>query len=233
MIDVIGFDADDTLWDNEIYYRRTKEEFITLMSPYQPDVIAGEKLDEIEVGNIRVYGYGIKSFGLSMIEAALELSGGQLNAATVSKMIQLIKEMLTTEVPLTAGVEDTLTTLAARYPLMLITKGDLFEQERKIDRSGIVGYFRFIEVVSEKTTAGYQRVLEKYGIDPARFLMVGNSLKSDILPVLTLGGRAVYIPHDQTWHHETVDDSKMAAWHYGQIEQLVRPACICERPIAG
>jgi putative hydrolase of the HAD superfamily len=220
MIDIIGFDADDTLWENEFHYRAAKKIFIKLLAPYQPGSLSGDTLDKIEIGNIRTYGYGIKSFGLSMIEAALDLSAGKIEADLLDELITLVKEMLRAPVPLTPGVEETLAGLASDYPLILITKGDLFEQERKIQRSGLARYFKFIEVVGEKTEASYGRVLGKYEIDPTRFLMIGNSLKSDILPVLKLGGQAVYIPHAQTWHHETVDESELKAWDYGQIKQL-------------
>ncbi len=155
-----------------------------------------------------------------MIEAALLLSGGNIQADVLDELITQVKEMLLAPVPLTLGVEETLAELAGVYPLMLITKGDLFEQERKIERSGIAEYFRYIEVVSEKTEASYRQALGKYRIDPTQFLMVGNSLKSDILPVLKLGGRAVYIPHDQTWHHETVSETEIGRWTYGQVERL-------------
>jgi len=220
MIDVIGFDADDTLWENEIHYRASKQKFIELLRHHQPAGVSGSRLDEIEVGNIPNYGYGIKSFGLSMIEAALVLSGGRIEAAVLDALIALVKEMLWAELPLTADVEATLAALAGIYPLLLITKGDLFEQERKIERSGLARFFNHIEVVSEKTEASYKRVLNKYGIPPNRFLMIGNSLKSDILPVLQLGGQAIYIPHAQTWHHEAVEESALGDWDYGKIEQL-------------
>ncbi len=220
MIDTIGFDADDTLWDNEYLYRESKRRFIELLDKFRPASEAGKYLDEIEVGNLAYYGYGLKSFGLSMIEAALELSGGSIDDHILYELIGLVKEMLKAEVPVVDKAAQTLVTLAADFPLMLITKGDLFEQERKIERSGLAGYFKFIEVVGEKTERSYRRALGKYGIDPGRFLMVGNSLKSDILPILKLGGQAVYIPHEQTWHHENLEESDMEGRSYGQIERL-------------
>jgi putative hydrolase of the HAD superfamily len=222
MIQVIGFDADDTLWENEIHYLRAKDEFKQMLSGYQnPDVIS-QRLDEIEVGNIEGYGYGygIKGFTLSMIETAMDVSRGKVTISEISRLLEIAKEMLTAEVELVDHVEDTLGRLADEHDLMLITKGDRFEQERKIDRSGLAGYFRYIEVVGEKSKAVYQALFEKYQIDPERFLMVGNSLRSDIVPVAELGGKAIYIPNDRTWFHEMVPSEDLEKIQYVELEHM-------------
>jgi putative hydrolase of the HAD superfamily len=226
MIQVIGFDADDTLWENEIHYLRAKDEFTQMLSGYQdPDVISS-RLDEIEVGNIEGYGYGygIKGFTLSMIETAMDVSRGKVTISEISRLLEIAKEMLTAEVELVDYVEDTLARLAEAYDLMLITKGDRNEQERKIDRSGLADYFRYIEVVGEKSKAVYRMLFEKYQIDPKRFLMVGNSLRSDIVPVAELGGKAIYIPNDRTWFHEMVPSEDLERINYVELEHLSQVA---------
>jgi putative hydrolase of the HAD superfamily len=177
-------------------------------------------LDQIEEWNVRLYGYGIKSFALSMMEAALEISAGQIEGARLAQILDIIKGMLTAEVEPIEPVGPTLALLAQQYPLMLITKGDYFEQHRKIERSGLAKYFRYIEIVVDKTPESYHGVLAKYHLSPEGFLMVGNSLRSDILPVLEIGGQAVYIPYASTWAHEAVEASKMEPYHYFELEHL-------------
>lgn len=233
MIDVIGFDADDTLWHNEIIYHQAKDQILQLLKPYQSPETIEQRLDEIEIGNLRYYGYGIKSFGLSMVEAVVDLSNGRISGEELREVIEIVKWMLRKDVELDEYVEETLAVLSSRHDLMLITKGDLFEQERKIKRSGLDGHFRFIEVVGEKTQASYRRVLEKYAIDPARFLMVGNSLRSDILPVLRIGGRAVYIPHDLTWSHEKVEAPEGEGVGYDELANLGELPGYLERLFGG
>jgi putative hydrolase of the HAD superfamily len=220
MIEIIGFDADDTLWDNEILYSQAKDQFQDLVSPYGTPRQVRQRLDEIEERNVRHYGYGIKSFALSMIEAAIEISDGQIEASRLSKLIDIVKEMLRAEVKPLEPVEPTLAVLAQHYPLMLVTKGDFFEQHRKIERSGLAKYFRYIEIVIDKTPDTYRSVLAKYHLEPNRFLMVGNSLRSDILPVLEIGGQAVYIPYAGTWAHEDLDESTRTTMKYIEIEHL-------------
>lgn len=217
--DIIAFDADDTLWHNEPYYIEARHELERLLSPYQPAEQVERRLFEIETRNVSLYGYGIKSYTLSMIEAAIELSGGQVSGAEVRQVLELGKRMLSAGVRLVDGAEATLAALQQEYELMLITKGDLLEQGDKIERSGLAGYFRRIEIVREKTAHGYRRLLESHGIRPERFLMVGNSLKSDILPVVEIGGWAVYIPYEHTWAHEH-PDGEVAHLGYHQIERL-------------
>jgi putative hydrolase of the HAD superfamily len=222
MIEIIAFDADDTLWHNETVYMETNEKFKKLMaSQYGLTSIDGE-VYQTEKENILHFGYGVKSFTISMIETAIRLTGGQLEGRHVLEIANFGREMLATEVQLIEGAEDTVAALAASYPLMLITKGDQFEQDRKIERSGLASYFNQIEIVSEKSTESYAMLLARYGHDPAGFVMVGNSLRSDILPVVTLGGRAIYIPYDLTWEHETIVDEPLDDGQYIQLESLNR-----------
>jgi putative hydrolase of the HAD superfamily len=200
--DVIGLDADDTLWDNEYLYSEAKRKFIQLLSECEQPEECERRLDQIEMENVRHYGYGIKSFILSMIEAALVLSEGRVAAEKIAAILGFAREMLSAEVRLIDGVGETLAALSQSYPLMLITKGDPAEQQRKIEDSGLGVYFRWVEVVADKSPAVYRAILERYGIPAERFLMVGNSLRSDILPVLEIGGQAVLVPYANTWAHE-------------------------------
>lgn len=206
IFDAIAFDADDTLWDNEYLYSQAKARFLDLLSECTDREACSRRLDEIETGNVRFYGYGIKSFVLSMIEAALELSAGQVAAEKIATILGIARQMLSANVLLIDGVGEVLESLAQRYPLMLITKGDPSEQRPKIMHSGLADYFQWVEVVHDKTPEVYRAILERYRIQAERFLMVGNSLRSDILPVLEVGGQAVYIPYAQTWAHEFVID---------------------------
>jgi putative hydrolase of the HAD superfamily len=220
MFEAIGFDADDTLWDNESMYLRATVRLKELLSKYQdPDVIA-RKLDEIEVRNVGVYGFGIKSFTLSMIETALEVSGGKVDGRALGSIIDMSKEMMTAGVELIERAEETLSKLSETYDLMLVTKGDQFEQQTKIDRSGLSKYFRYIEIVSEKSKENYRNILAKYKINPQRFLMVGNSMRSDILPVVAIGGKAVYIPNELTWSHEMASMEEINRATYDELEHL-------------
>jgi len=218
MLEYIGFDADDTLWEYEILYHRAKPQIVQLLGGDQDPEELNRQLDEIEIGNLPIYGYGIKSFALSMIEAAARLSNGPINNQVLLQLISLAQEMLLSEIELLQYTETTLQVLSERYKLILITKGELSEQERKIERSGIAGYFKHIEIVSNKTPETYRTILSRYGIFSDQFLMVGNSLKSDILPVVEIGGQAVYIPNEKTWIHEQVDGSKDG--NYIQLEHL-------------
>ena len=218
--DVIAFDADDTLWHNEPLYSRAKADFARLLAGYQPYELVAQRLDEIESGNVSVYGYGIKSFALSLVETAAAVSGGRISGREIQDVLALVHAMLEAEIDMVAGVPETLQQLSGRYVLMLITKGDLFEQARKIDRSGLAGHFRFIEVVADKTPQAYQALLDRYHIPAGRFLMVGNSLRSDILPVLAIGGRAVYIPYESTWTHEHVAEEALAGVSFDRLEHI-------------
>lgn len=220
MIEIIGLDADDTLWENEHLYHQAKNKFAQILENYGDPEELITRLDKTEVRNIEFFGYGIKSFALSMIESANVLSRGQLTGAEISEIITVAKGMLTAPVELVEGAEETLENLSTKYDLMLITKGDSYEQERKIERSGIADYFRYLEVVGEKSEASYRKILGQYNLDPTRFLMVGNSLRSDILPVVRIGGKGVYIPNDQTWFHEHASQEEIGEVEYAELEQL-------------
>ena len=221
MIEIIGFDADDTLWHNEILYHQAKVELGQILANYRKPQEVRAWLDQTEVTNIAYYGYGIKSFTLSMIETATHISEGRVTAKEINEIITIAKQMLAAPVDLVDGAEETLIKLSSAYTLMLITKGDQFEQERKIEASGIAHYFRYLEVVGEKSEASFSKIIGQYNLDPARFLMVGNSLRSDILPVLKIGGHAVYIPNEQTWFHENASHEEIAQFEYAELERLI------------
>jgi putative hydrolase of the HAD superfamily len=228
MFDIIALDADDTLWDNESHYTRAKERFKQLLARYGSLEEVERKLDEIEIGNIEIYGYGIKSFALSMVETAIHLSQGKIPGEEIRQVIDLAREMLSAPLELYDRVEQTLQELSLDHRLVLVTKGDRFEQERKIVRSGLGKYFEAVEIVGDKTEASYRVMLATFGLEPKHFLMVGNSMRSDILPVLSLGGQAVYIPQENTWSHENSVEAPVDAWdyyvleHFWQLPELLR-----------
>lgn len=220
MFQIIAFDADDTLWENEVLYLRAKAQYREILSGYLDSQQIDSHLDELETRNVEIYGYGIKSFTLSMLEAALTLTDGQIKGGDVQRILGLGRDMLSTQVQLFEHTERTLDTLARQWELMLLTKGDTFEQSRKIARTGLGRYFRHIEIVGDKSAATYQVLFTKYTIDPRRFLMIGNSLKSDILPVVELGGQAIYIPYEHTWQHEHVPERAIPDGRYTVIEHI-------------
>jgi len=200
----LAFDADDTLWHNENHYAETQEAFRALLRPFHDDAWIDARLHETEMRNLSRYGYGIKGFTLSMIETALELTEDRLDGSGFRKVLELGQAMLDKPVEPLPGVAEVLAEVDGTYDLMLITKGDLFDQEAKLAKSGLGGHFSKVEIVSEKDEATYAALLQRHGIKPGAFTMVGNSVKSDILPVLALGGRAVHIPYHLTWAHEVI-----------------------------
>jgi putative hydrolase of the HAD superfamily len=205
-IEVIGLDGDDTLWRNEDYFAVSQEMFCALVAPYaNGDVDLDERLSSTERGNLELFGYGIKGFTLSMIETAIAVTDGRIPASGIQALLDRGKEMLEHPVELIDGVFEAVTELAADYRLVLVTKGDLIHQEQKIARSGIAELFDHIEIVTEKDEPTYSRIFTRHGIDPATFVMAGNSVRSDILPVLEAGARAVHIPYHTTWGHELAD----------------------------
>jgi putative hydrolase of the HAD superfamily len=220
MLDIIAFDADDTLWHNEPLYIDIQTRFKELLSAYHSPEWVDQKLFDTEMRNLKHFGYGIKGFTLSMIETAVELTEGRISGSEIQKIIDFAREMLGTRLELMDHVEETLEELSQSYPLMVITKGDLLDQEAKIANSGLAKYIHTIEVVSHKTRESYTAVLSRHKIEPKRFLMIGNSLKSDILPVLELGGRAVYIPYALTWTHENNIDQELPQNGYYQLEHM-------------
>jgi len=205
-ISLIGLDADDTLWHSEDGFHTVTGRFCELLQPYAQDPSnLATTLDMVERRNMVLFGYGVKSFTLSMVEAAIEVSGGAVPAETIQQLVDEGRTLLARPVDLLEGVEEALAALAARYRLVVITKGDLLHQEQKFHASGLDQHVEEIAVVSEKDVRTYRRLVERYGVEPGRFLMVGNSIRSDILPVLELGGRAVHIPYEYLWGHEVAD----------------------------
>lgn len=203
-ITTIGFDADDTLWVNETYFRNAEAEFGRLLEGYETQNTIDQELFKTEMANLNLYGYGIKGFTLSMIECALQLSNRQLSAQIIERLIAIGKEMIGHPLELLEGVPEVLEKLHGRYRLLVLTKGDLLDQERKLQKSGLINYFHHVEVLSDKKEENYQRLLDHLGVEMPEFLMVGNSLKSDVLPIRNLGGKAVHIPFHTTWAHEEV-----------------------------
>ena len=203
-IKVIGFDADDTLWVNETYFRDAEDKFASLLDGFETKNTIDQELFKMEIKNLDVYGYGIKGFMLSMIESALELSNNTISQATISKILNLGKEMIIQPVELLTGVKEVLEELSSNYRLIVLTKGDLLDQERKVKRSGLTAYFHHIEVLSDKKEENYLHLLDHLEIDVKEFLMIGNSLKSDVLPLINIGAQAVHVPFHTTWQHEEV-----------------------------
>ncbi|MFD1293446.1 HAD family hydrolase [Lutibacter holmesii] len=203
-IQVIAFDADDTLWVNEPYFRATEEAFAKLLKSYLPEEDVNTILFSIEMRNLELYGYGIKGFVLSMVETILKITKGKGDLELVSKVISFGKEMLNKPVELLAGVGEVLKSLNGDYKVVLATKGDLLDQERKLIKSGLEQHFHHIEVMSDKKPKDYKKLLNHLDCAPENFLMVGNSVKSDVLPVLEIGAFAVHVPFHTTWAHEEV-----------------------------
>jgi putative hydrolase of the HAD superfamily len=206
-ITAIGFDADDTLWVNETYFRKTEEAFGLLLSGYETPNQIDQLLFLKEMENLPKYGYGIKGFVLSMIECALEVSQDKISPGHIHQILKWGKDMIDHPVELLPGVPEVLEKLSKTHRLLVLTKGDLLDQERKLERSGLDPFFHHVEVLSDKQPSNYKRLLDHLEIDPKNFLMVGNSIKSDILPVLQIGAQAVHIPFHTTWQHEMVSPS--------------------------
>jgi len=205
-IKIIGFDADDTLWVNEPFYRETEKQFCSIMEPYFPADKTEKELFNTEMKNLALYGYGAKAFILSMIETALRISGNKISAPEINKIIEIGKAQLNLPVVLLDGVESVLQQLQAGYKLILATKGDLLDQERKLQKSGLAQYFHHIEIMSDKNENNYRKLIKRLDIEPTDFVMIGNSIKSDILPVINIGAKAIHIPYHTTWQHETDHD---------------------------
>lgn len=206
-VKVIAFDADDTLWVNEPYYRQSEEAFCTLLEEYLPRHELERELLKIEIGNLGLYGYGIKGFILSMIETAMTVTDNMISTKTIGEIMDLGKQMLNQPIELLDGVEEVLHSLKSRYRLVVATKGDLLDQERKLRKSNLTGYFHHVEIMSEKDDTNYIKLIKHLDIRPSELLMVGNSLKSDVLPVLNIGGYAIHVPYHITWAHEEIEQS--------------------------
>jgi putative hydrolase of the HAD superfamily len=204
-VTTLALDGDDTLWHSETLYDVTSREFAGLLAPWLEGRDADAELLATERRNLRLFGYGVKGYTLSMIETAIELSGGRVTAREIQQVIDWGKGMLAHPVELLDGVRETIDELAERYRLLLVTKGDLFHQETKLAESGLAERFWRVEIVGEKDEATYGRILADHGISPQELVMVGNSVRSDVLPVLALGGRAVHVPYRLTWAIEAAE----------------------------
>ena len=216
----IGFDADDTLWHNETIFERVHERYRTLLSRYHDAPTVDRTLFATEMRNLDRYGYGVKGFTLSAIETAISLTSGKISAEEIHQLIVLGQEMLAHPVELLPNIAETLATLSGNYRLLVITKGDLRDQERKISRSGLADHFHATEILSEKDELSYASVFRRHAIDPRHFLMVGNSLKSDILPVLALGGAGAHVPYHLTWAAERVESIPNAPGRFFTLKSV-------------
>lgn len=204
-VKVIAFDADDTLWENETYFAEAEQRFSELLEDFLPRHTVLRELLHTEISNLPLYGYGIKAFMLSMIETAVRISDKKIPASVIEQMITIGREMLDKPVVLLEGVEEVLKSLKGRYRLVLATKGDLLDQERKLIKSNLQGYFHHIEIMSEKKEEDYRKLIRHLDIPSEAFMMIGNSLKSDVMPVITVGGYGVHIPFHTTWAHERIE----------------------------
>ncbi|NII09716.1 HAD family hydrolase [Oleiagrimonas sp. C23AA] len=204
MIELIGFDGDDTLWHSEGYYQAANAEFSRIVGQYVDLDDAGVRAQMLatERRNLALFGYGAKGMTLSMVETAIAATGERITAADIHRIVEMGKEVLRHPVELLPGIREAVQAVARQAQVVLITKGDLFHQEKKVEQSGLSDLFHRIEIVSEKNPASYRRVLDEFGLPPERFLMVGNSLRSDIEPVIRLGGWGVHMPYHVTWSHE-------------------------------
>ncbi|WPZ09606.1 HAD family hydrolase [Roseivirga spongicola] len=220
-IKTIAFDADDTLWVNEPIFTDTRLKFEEILGKY---ISINENLEmelySVESRNLKLFGYGIKGFTLSMVESALELTNYAIKGKDIERIIFLGKEMLEHPVQVLPDIEEVLDILENHYHLMIITKGDLWDQENKIARSGLMRYFDTVEIVSEKNVATYREVLKRNSINATEFLMIGNSLKSDVLPVIEMGAQAIHIPFHDTWTHEMVDKSEVNELTYIEMSSV-------------
>ncbi|PKQ44606.1 HAD family hydrolase [Confluentibacter flavum] len=219
-IKVIGFDADDTLWVNETYFREAELEIQKLLSVYETPNQIDQELFKVEIRNLPIYGYGIKAFTLSMVEVALELSNYNVPNKTIEAILNIGKNMLEKPVELLDGVEEVLKKLSKNYRLILATKGDLLDQERKLKKSGLTDYFHHIEVLSDKQEANYSKLLNHLDIKPSEFLMIGNSLKSDVLPLVNIKANAIHVPFHTTWAHEEVTEKETNGKTYKTLHSL-------------
>lgn len=219
-IKYIGFDADDTLWTNEPLYQSAEKKYCAMLSEFLAPEEVSTELYKTEKQNISIYGFGVKSFTLSMIETALRISNNKIGQSTISDIINLGKGILAEPVELLEGVKEVLESFSGRFKLIVATKGDLLDQERKLQASGLSKYFHHIEVMSDKKEENYQKLLDHLEIKVDEFVMIGNSLKSDIIPVVNLGAHAVYVPFHTTWQHEVIDENELNDIHYHRVDSV-------------
>ena len=220
-IKVISFDADDTLWVNEPFYRETEAEFCKLLNDFYTEEFINEQLLKTELKNLELYGYGAKGFVLSLIETALRITEHKLSQKIIEQIIDLGKQLLNKPLELLDGVEEILQYLRAKdYKLIVATKGDLLDQERKLINSSLEKYFHHIEVMSDKKPNNYLSLIKHLDIKPNEFLMIGNSMRSDILPILEIGSQAIHIPFHTTWVHEKVDEKELEHQNFTPLEAI-------------
>ncbi len=220
-IKVIGFDADDTLWVNETYFRDAEVTFAKLLEQYETLNKIDQELFKMEMKNLPLYGYGVKGFILSMVEMSLELSNNNVSNKTIQAILDIGKDMINKPVELLDSVEVVLKALSKKYRLILATKGDLLDQERKLEKSGLLNYFHHIEVLSDKQEVNYSKLLNHLDIKPSEFLMIGNSLKSDVLPLVNIKAHAIHVPFHTTWTHEQVEESETNGKTYKTVNSLL------------
>ncbi|MBL4824659.1 MAG: HAD hydrolase-like protein [SAR324 cluster bacterium] len=218
MFDVIAFDADDTLWHNESIFTMTQIKFREMLSSHGPEVV-DQTLSSTQIKNLQHFGYGIKGFILSMIETAIELTDGAVTGHEIKQVLEFGQEMIAAPIELLPHAHEVVEELSKNYTLLLITKGDLIDQETKIARSGLADYFTGVEIVSDKTADTYTKILKQHKIDAARFMMIGNSMRSDIVPVVQIGAHAVHVPYLSTWEHEQ-DHPPVEPEHYTELEHI-------------
>lgn len=219
-IKVIAFDADDTLWVNEPYFREAEHEVARLLSAYETQNKINQELYRIEIDNLKHYGYGVKAFILSMIELAVDISNKRVPTSVINEIIELGKNMLQKPIELLDGVEEVLMALKDNYRLIVATKGDLLDQERKLEKSGLLQYFHHVEVMSDKKETDYLKIVKHLDIEPSELLMIGNSLKSDVLPLIAIGSSAIHIPYHTTWLHEQVNEAKYSKESYRTVKNI-------------
>ncbi len=219
-IEIIAFDADDTLWENENFFRDAEKEFCEILSDFDIEENTMTELFQVEVQNLEIYGYGIKAFILSLIETALLVSNHQISQHQIGKILQIGKTMLHKEVNVLPGVEEVLTKLSQKYRLVMATKGDLLDQERKLKKSDLNKYFHHIEVMTHKKERNYQELIKHLDLPAENFMMIGNSLKSDVLPVINLGGSAAYIPYYTTWEYEKMNPNEIKSDRFFELKDI-------------
>ncbi|MDG1698194.1 MAG: HAD family hydrolase [Polaribacter sp.] len=219
-IKVIAFDADDTLWVNETYFRDAEHKFAKLLAKYETENKINQELFRVEIKNLKNYGYGIKGFVLSMIECALEISNHQVHQKTIEDILNIGKDMLQKPIKLLDGIEKVLRSLQGKYKLIVATKGDLLDQERKLENSNLLQYFHHVEVMSDKKEKDYLKLINHLDIKPSELLMIGNSLKSDVLPLVQIGASAIHVPFHTTWVHEEVTVDLSSKVKYSTISNI-------------
>ena len=228
MFDVIAFDADDTLWHNESIFTMTQNKFREMLSSHGPEVVE-QTLSSTQIKNLKHFGYGVKGFILSMIETSIELTNGDVSGNEIQQILDFGREMLAAPIELLPHVREVVEELSQNYHLWLITKGDLIDQETKIARSGLADYFSNVEIVSDKTIVTYTKILTQHRIEPVRFIMIGNSMRSDIVPIVQIGAHAVHIPYSSTWEHEQ-DHPHVDSDHYSELQHIgLLPNLILEK----